>query len=68
MQKILLGFLFCSFTYFCNAQSIAFRGIPSVKIVEAGLERGVEKIEQSKALLQVGGQLILQLFGHQHCA
>ena len=68
MHKILMGLFLCCFTYFCNAQSIAFRGIPSVKIVEAALERGVEKIEQSKALLQVGRQLILQLFGHQHCA
>ena len=50
MHIILMGLFFCCFTYFCNAQSIAFRGIPSVKIVEAGLERAVEKIEQSKAL------------------
>jgi hypothetical protein len=50
MQKFLMGLFFCCCTYFCNAQSIVFRGIPSVKIVEAGLERGAEKIEQSKAL------------------
>ncbi len=56
MHKILMGLFFCCFTYFCNAQSIAFSGIPSVEIVEAGLERGGEL--QNSAYDAVSNHLI----------
>lgn len=40
----------CLFTNFCNAQSFSFTGVPSVKVIEAGINRNAENIEQSKAL------------------
>ncbi len=49
MHKFLFVFVFCFITNLCNAQSFSFTGIPSIKVIEGGIERNAEKVEQSKA-------------------
>lgn len=49
MHKFILVVVVCFFSSICNAQSFSFTGIPSVKVIEGGVERNIEKIEPTKA-------------------
>ena len=49
MHKFIIVFVFCFFANFCNAQSFMFTGIPSVKVIEGGIERNSENLVQARA-------------------
>jgi hypothetical protein len=50
MPKFLLTIVIFLCSSICNAQVLSFVGIPAVRIIEGGVERNTEKLEETKSI------------------